>query len=164
MLNDSHNTSVFASGLVSVDRWFCTSALAEQKAGRVRTHVLVSSEAEIVAFFSLKHIIVNLEGASRRMRDTADGEPGGATTGLLLAQMGVRLEFQGGGIGRRVVGYAMKVAAALHLQAAFRLMVVDAENAGLVAYYQQFGFAQLANDLRMVMKMSAVNRVVAELP
>lgn len=130
----------------------------------MRTHVFTShTEPHVVAFFSLKHIIVNLEGASRKMRDTADAESGGATTGLLLAQMGVRSEAQGSGVGKRVVHHAMKVAATLHMQAAFRLMVVDAENAGLMGYYQQFGFTPLANDLRMVMKMSAVNRIVDEL-
>lgn len=159
LLDRTHNLTGFSSGLTSVDDWFGGKALPEQTTGRVRTHVCLSPEDEIVAFFALKHINVNVENGSRAIRDTA--EVGGVSTGLLLAQMGVHQKHQGNGVGKQVVGQVLRKASALHQDAAFRLLVVDAENSGLVPYYSKFGFKQLSGDLRMVMKMSAVNKAVA---
>jgi len=163
LLDSSHDVLGFKTGLDSVDGWFCEKALNEQAAGRVSTHVCLSDQTEIMAFYALKHIIVNLEGSSRRLRDTAESGADGATTGLLLAQMGVRADLQGAGVGKCVVKQVLQVAADLHNQSAFRLLVVDAENPKLLPYYEKYGFTPLANDLRMVMKMSAVHEIVGGL-
>ncbi|OQQ21539.1 hypothetical protein A4U94_14490 [Prescottella equi] len=155
--------SSFKTGLESVDDWFCNKALHAQKAGQARTHVCLSVETEIVAFFALKNIIVNLEGSTKTMQRIAEfkvEDAAGATTGLLIAQMGVRSGLQGAGMGKGVVRHVMKVASELHKQSTFHLLVVDAENTDLIPYYGKFGFRQLKNDLRMVMKMSAVHKVV----
>lgn len=157
-LDDTHDVSTFTTGVVSVDQWFQGKALDEQLAGRVRSHVCLGENLDIVAFFALKHIIVNVEGASSALRRSA--EAGGAATGLLLAQMGVREDLRGVGIGKRVVRQVMMPAAALHAQASFRLLVVDAENESLVPYYMRYGFKPLANDVRLIMKMSAVHKIV----
>lgn len=157
----SHDISTFTTGLPSVDDWFESKALPEQNAGRVRTHLCLSPDGDIVAFYALKLIVVNVEGGSRKIRDTA--EAGGSATGLLLAQMGVREDLHGRGAGSNVVRQVMKEASEQHHRASFRLLVVDAENPTLVPYYERFGFSQLAGDLRMVMKMSAVNKIVAQL-
>jgi predicted N-acetyltransferase YhbS len=158
LLDSHHDISTFSTGLASVDQWFANNALPEQAAGRVRTHVCLSEANEIVAFFSLKHIIVTVEGASSILRQTA--ETAGATTGLLLAQMGVRTDLQGAGVGKQVIRQVMTVAANLHAQAPFRLLVVDAEHEGLVSYYRRLGFRRLTNDPRLVMKMSAVHKIL----
>jgi len=151
--------STFTTGLLSVDKWFGANALDEQNAGRVRTHLCVSDNGDIVAFFALKHIIVSLEGTSSRLRQSGDAN--GQATGLLLAQMGVRSNLQGNGAGKQVVQQVFVVAATVLAQASFQLLVVDAESERLVPYYEQFGFRRLPNDRRLVMKMSAVHKLVS---
>ena len=166
LLSNTHDVSAFETGLRSVDEWFCKKALSAQKAGQISTHLCLSAESAVVAFYALKMIIVNLEGSSSKLRATAEFEvedAAGATTGLLLAQMGVWSRLQGGGVGKAVVLHVMRVASELHKQSAFRLLVVDAENSGLIPYYEQYGFRLLANELRMVMKMSAVHAIVKEM-
>lgn len=77
--------------------------------------------------------------------------------------MGVRTDLLGNGIGRCVVDQVLRVATDLHTHSTFRLLVVDAENPELVPYYEKYGFRPLTNDLRMVMKMSAVRKIVTGL-
>lgn len=157
----SHDCTAFSTGLASVDAWFPAKALPEQLAGRMVTHVCLDEDGGVVAFYSVKHIIVSLDGTSRRIQETE--ETGGMTTGLLIAQMGVRSDLQDNGMGTRVLHSAMKHSVTLHMGAPFKLLVVDAENPSLVSFYEHRGFAPLSNDLRMVMKMSAVRKVVAQL-
>lgn len=158
-LDASHDASQFRCGLESVDEWFWTQAL--DQLARVSTHVCLSAERDVLAFYSFRHIIVSLDGASNTMRRGAEVD--GSSTGLLLAQMGVHVDHQGNGMGKALLRQAMRVAADLHDQAPFRLLVLDAENEGLVDFYQRVGFKPLAGDLRLVMKMSAVHRLLSGL-
>jgi ribosomal protein S18 acetylase RimI-like enzyme len=160
-LDFTHDCDGFVTGLQSVDAWFPEKAIAEQISGRMATFVCLTANGEVVAFFSVKHNVVKLDGASNTMRATADID--GMASGLLLAKMGVRRDLQGAGLGKLLVRHVMVHAAEQHRAAPFRLLVVDAENEALLPFYSSFGFRQLTNDLRLVMKMSAVNRIVAEL-
>lgn len=162
LLNASHDLSSFECGLDSVDSWFRDKALAANESAQVRAHVCLTDDDRPLAFYALRHVIVNISAESKttqRLADAADGQ----ATGILLAQMGVNLVDQGAGVGKKVVRSAMETAVRAHQQASFRLFVVDAENDGLVPYYSQFGLKALSDGRRLIMKMSAVEKVVSAL-
>lgn len=159
---DAEGATEFATGLASVDDWFSTNARAEHVSGRMRTHCCLTSEHGLSAFFALKMITVTFQGTSNSVRKKfSDTE--GSSTALLLAQMGVRADLQGKGFGKHTVLEALRVAAELHEQAAFRVVIVDAESDDLIPFYAQFGFSTLRGDRRMIMKMSAVHKLLERL-
>lgn len=138
--------------------WVQTKAHSERESGRVGTHVCLAHNGDVLAFYAVKHIIVSLTGASRKMRDTAEAD--GVTTGLLLAQMGIREDHQGSGAGKLLMRHVLREAARLHADAPFKLLVVDAADVSLTSFYEGFGFAPLKGSYRMAIKMSAVRRAV----
>lgn len=158
---DAEGTATFKTGLESVDGWFQGSAHEEHEAGRVRTHCCLTDEHGLSAFFALKMITVTFEGASKSASKKYS-ETDGSSTALLLAQMGVRTDLQNKGFGTDTVWKALVTAAELHKQASFKIVVVDAENDKLVPFYTRFGFRQLLGDRRLIMKMSAVHRILED--
>jgi predicted N-acetyltransferase YhbS len=162
LLDGSHDLSSFCCGLDSVDSWFQDKALTANESAQIRTHVCLDDGNQLVAFFALRHVIVNISTESKTTQRLADAAEGQAT-GILLAQMGVNRAHQGQGTGRQVVTLAMDSALRAHREAAFRLFVVDAENDSLVPYYSNFGFKALSDGRRLIMKMSAVEKIVSAL-
>lgn len=148
----------FVTGLNSVDEWFTNNARDEHVAGRVRTHCCLSDEHGLVAFFALRMITLTLTGASSSMQRLADSD--GSAAALLLAQMGVRVDLQRNGYGKHALLEALRAAAEIHHQAGFRVLVVDAENDDLITFYEKFGFRRVSSDRRMIMKMSAVHKLL----
>lgn len=160
--DETHRIDDFRCGLESVDEWFQQNSLAQTTAGRINTHLCLDDSGSVIAFYALKHVIVDVSGGSNSTRRLADG-PGGQATGILLAQMGVNESQQLSGVGKEVVKAAMRTAVLANQQAAFRLFVVDAENESLVPYYEKFQFKRLDDSFRLVMKMSAVKAIVDNL-
>lgn len=161
-LSDAHDIDSFQCGLASVDAWLHDKARSATREHRVATHVCVDDAGAVVAFYALRQIVVSVEGAARRMRDTA--EDGASATGILLAQMGVAELHQGGGSGKALVAQAMRTAAESHDLAPYRLFVVDAANSELVSFYEKFELKLLrGSDLRLATKMSTVRKVVNRL-
>lgn len=160
--DEKHPIESFNCGLTSVDEWVRNSSLTQNNAGRIRTHICLDTWGTVVAFYALKHVIVDVTGGSKSTLRLADG-PGGQATGMLLAQMGVNSSHQSKGVGKAVVNAAIHSAVEANQQAAFRLFVVDAENDSLVPYYEKFQFKRLGDSRRLIMKMSTANKIVEAL-
>lgn len=150
-LNETHDTSVFESGLESVDDWFKHKAYANRQ--NVGTHVCMCPKGEIVAFYALKTIIVPTEGMSSALRS---GSFEGQSVGILLCQMGVCKLHQGNGAGKKLLKSAMQYAADSHHKSPVQLFVVDAENEKLVPFYEKAGLKLIPGSFRLVAPMKAV--------
>ena len=169
LLDDTHDISAFTTGLDTVDNWFHTHAQKRQSEGRIATHLCLSGEGQIIAFYSLKHILVNLTGESSKLRKTAEANTSSAddpgwSTALLLALMGVRADLHGQGVGKHVVTHILQEAANLHRKSPFSLLIVDAENPKLVPFYEKYTFKLLNRDRRLGVKMSLVRRTAEQRP
>lgn len=160
-LGPLHDISRFHCGLESVDAWFQGNALAEENAGRTRTKVCVGPDGLVMAFFSMRHIVVSVKQYSNTLKKSADPHDTGNSTGLLLAWMGRDEHFPG--TGKALMREVFRHAAAAHKQASYGLLVVDPANDGLTDFYEGFGFRLIPNERRMVMKSSSLLRITARM-
>lgn len=144
----------FSCGLASVDEWFGTKAWSSRH--MVRTHV-VSTEAGRVGLFALRFVIVEVEGFSNSLKKGSDAN--GQSIGLLLAQMGVDEAHQRNGHGKTLLREALRIAAEIYRDSPFQLFVVDAENEGLVSFYEAAGLKRIPNTFRLVLPMSSVMKM-----
>lgn len=142
----------FECGLESVDSWLQDKALRARP--NVRTTLYIGEDDSVVGFHAAKTIIVDVNGAVNAFRQGCDRA--GLQAGYLLAQMGVRRDLHGQGVGAAILKEAMMSAVRAYEESPFGLFVVDAENEELVPYYEQFGLRPLQNDLRLVVAMRKI--------
>lgn len=154
-LSPKHDISSFQCGEQTVDEWFSEKAL--RTLHLISTHLCFDGAGGLVGFFALRTVIVPVEGMSSKMRS---GNSDGFSTGILLCQMGVSVEKQGEGLGKRLLGLAMRFAAESHQRSSVNLFVVDAASEELVKFYEKAGLVRIPNQLRLVMKMTAVAKLV----
>lgn len=155
-LTDYQQILGFTCGRPSVDDWLHQKALAASPL--VQTQLYVDHDESVVAFAATTMVIVEVVGGTSQQRfGSRDGE----SVGFMLAQMGVRSDRAGRGIGKAVVKHVVGNAAAAYRQAPFPLFVVDAADENLVTYYEQLGLRRLANTLRLVAPM---RKIVGALP
>lgn len=161
-VNSAHALTSFRSGSLEVDKWFKTNSLAQQKMGRVRTKVCVADNKQVVAFFSFKMIVIEVQSFSKSLQKSANSNSAGQSTGLLLAWMGrdETVDNCGKALMREVFLHAITA----HKIAAYSLLVVDALSDNLVSFYEHFGFRRVPSDTRrLVMKASALLKIAERL-
>lgn len=155
-LEEHHEVDLFCCGLESIDAWFREKAYANRH--HVTTNLCTRPpELKIMAFFSLKTVIVSTEGMNSAQRA---GTQNGQATGILLCFMGVDQEFQGNGAGKRLVIEAMTNAVQAHNLSPVNLFVVDAENEKLIPFYQKMGLKLIPGTSRLVAPMKTIKKFV----
>lgn len=145
------SAKAFRCGEPTVDGWLHDKAAAV--AHLVSTTFYCDAANEVVGFSATKWIIVDVTSGSNAQRS---GSIDGQSVGYLLAQMGVREDLKGQGIGEAILRATMMIARDVYLQTPFPLFVVDALNPELVQYYEKRGLRPLAGDLRMVAPMKKI--------
>ncbi|MGW9020194.1 GNAT family N-acetyltransferase [Leucobacter chromiiresistens] len=156
-LRESAQAQSFRCGLASVDSWLQEKAISARP--NVRTTIFKRANEVPVGFYAARTIVVNVEGATSAVRQGSDRDS--LHIGFLLAQMGVREDLQGTGIGSLILREAMSSAARSYSEAPFGLFVVDAENENLISYYEKFGLKPLRNDLRLVAPMRKIVKALS---
>ncbi|KQY96825.1 hypothetical protein ASD19_09755 [Microbacterium sp. Root53] len=155
ILTDAQQISGFRCGRSSVDEWLHEKALSSK--ATVRTTLYLDAEQTLIAFAATTTTIVEVSGATSAQRaNSRDGR----AVGFLLAQMGVRHDLAGKGIGGAVLRDAMRSAARMHEEAPFSLFVVDAADESLVEYYRRAGLVRLGNQLRLATPMRKIKALV----
>lgn len=154
--------SGFSCGLESVDEWIHQQPRPHK--GLIAIHLCLGEDDDVMSFFALKHISVSTEtlpDENKKLKRGASRD--GRSVGLLLAQMGVRADLQGSGIGRATIRESMRKAVRIQEISPFQLFVVDAANEELVDFYRTFGFTRIGTTLRLATPMKAVCKVVDRL-
>lgn len=151
----THAIDGLASGLPSVDDWFHEKALRSMHL--VSTHICETANGSVVGFFALRTIIVATQGMPNSLKGNTHG---GQSTAILLAQMGLDKEHQGGN-GRNLLMAAFREAAKANSASRVGLFVVDAATNRLVGFYQKAGMKHIPNTYRLVLKISVVEKLVS---
>jgi GNAT superfamily N-acetyltransferase len=157
-LSEKHPVNSFASGLEVVDIWFREKALGARHL--VSTHVCLDTDNNIAAFYALRNVIVKTTEMTSAFRKNSDEQ--GNTTGILIAQMAVRNDLQQSGFGKELLKHIFKQVIEAYKISRFSLLIVEAANESLVGYYEKAGFSRVPNTLKLVFKMSSLERLIAE--
>lgn len=130
-----HDTTAFACGVESLDRWLKQRALKNQATGASRTFV-VGDGKRVVAYYALASSAVAVETATGHLRrNMPDPIPV-----VVLGRLAVDRSRQGGGMGRALVRDACLRVIAAADAIGIRGMIVHALSDAAQAFYAQIGF------------------------
>ena len=152
-LRENHDRARFVSGNPALDAWLRDHALHASAMNTGRTFVWQIGDDVVVAYFTLAAHLVDRQAVSKRV---GRGSPS-VIPAILLARLALDRSLQGEGLGAELLWDALSRAVAANRQAAARLVVVDAVDAGAGSFYRHFGFEPIPdNELRLVQKLSSI--------
>lgn len=154
-LTADHDLAGFDCGNDQLNDWLTNHALASQKADLARTYLVLGGGA-VAAYVSLTTGSIRPDRAPKRY---ARGMPRHPIPTILIARLAVARARQGQGIGRRLLGEALRLAVVVSDTAAARLVVVDAIDDQAAAFYRRWGFIEVPeNPHRLFRKVSDIRR------
>ena len=140
-LAKAHDRSTFGCGRDELDEWFQTAAMQAQRRNRsARTTVLVDGDT-VIGFYSLATHAVAYDAAPHEL---VKGVPRyDAVPAVRLARLAIHEDYQGRGLGERLLATAVRdvLAAAEHV--GIVLMTVDALDEAAATFYERYGFTRL---------------------
>ncbi|GAB3087966.1 N-acetyltransferase [Nocardioides zeae] len=158
-----HDLTAFDCGDERYDRWLQTSALAAVRSGTAAVTVLVRdapSGARVAGYFALAPTGV-VRGAVPNSARSGRLDP---IPGYLLAKLALDRTYRGDRVnlwGTQLLLGAFRQVLAASATGGGRLLVVDADNEGLVPWYRGHGFLPTGVDpLRLYLKIATIRRYV----
>jgi len=151
-LTSAHDLSQFDSGEPDLDRWLRDNALKQQERSLSRTFVLVDDvTGQVVAYYTLlAHTVEKATLPSRQRSSVPERVPA-----VLLAKLAVDVSAQGRGLGRATLVDAIGRVVHTSTNLGVRLLMVDALNQDVVAFYERRKFQPLPGDpLRLYLRIS----------
>jgi predicted GNAT family N-acyltransferase len=154
-----HGTAAFDSGKPELDMWLRESAAHAQSNNTSRTFVWHDGDQQVVAYYSLAAHLITREELGRKIgRGSPDYIPA-----ILLARLALSTSLRGQGLGSVLLAEALGRAVAACQSVGARFVVVDASDAGAVAFYANHGFMAVPDDEhRLVRKLSDIAAELAE--
>jgi predicted GNAT family N-acyltransferase len=156
-LKDHHELARFDCGESSLNEWLAKQARRAQLAGTSRTYVWTREDSDdVVAYYSIAPTQVE-------RAELTGGQAGGFSVVLayLLARFALDQSVQGQRLSDDLLLDAVEVITKAATAAGGRLIVVDAINSQVAAYYHRRGFQPIKGDpLRLVMKVETAKRAL----
>jgi GNAT superfamily N-acetyltransferase len=142
----AHDRTGFACGEPAPNRYFQRHASQDQTRGVAAIFVAIDTASNAIGgFYTLSAAVVLAASGSPELTRGLPRYP--ELPAILLGRMGVALEQQGRGLGRLLVGDAMRRCAAQETVGAL-FLVVDAKDDDLVDYYRALGFLSISDQPR----------------
>ena len=137
------DTSHFASGEPSLDRYLVERALANHVADLGRCYVCVDGDTgRVLGFYTLSAVAIERSTVGSRVRRNApDPVPA-----VLLGRLAVDRSRQGAGLGRLLVRDAVLSTLAAADRIGVRVMLVHALNHRVAGFYEAMGFRRSPTD------------------
>ncbi|GIF24100.1 putative GNAT family N-acyltransferase [Actinoplanes tereljensis] len=156
-LEDHHELARFDCGEPSLNVWLTGHARRAQLAGTSRTYVWTEEDSDdVVAYYSIAPTQVE-------RAELTGGQAGGFSIvpAYLLTRFALDRSIQGQHLSDDLLLDAMEIITKAAVRAGGRLIVVDAINSQVAAYYHRRGFQPIKGDpLRLVMKVETAKRAL----
>jgi|SRR6185312_2176063 len=137
-LSRSHARSRFDCGIASLNLYFSTQALQDQRKHMATTTVATPDHQEAAGFYSLCQSSVGLTALPDALATRLTRQP--VVPATLIARLARDLRFRGQRVGELLLIDALRTIARTGAEVASALVVVDAINPEAAAFYQRFGF------------------------
>ena len=135
----------FDCGVPSLNGWFHTLALKNQKAGNSRTFITLSQDGSIAGYYALSSFTIARESTG----DFGEGMPD-PIPATLIGRLAVDKRFMGEGLGVSLLQDAAVRAVEVSLQIGSAALVVHTRDETVVPFYEKFGFYRLQGDQQML--------------
>ncbi|WP_066452609.1 GNAT family N-acetyltransferase [Castellaniella caeni] len=139
-----HDRAGFSCGVAALDDYLRRRAGQHQRDGIATTHVLVddTAPARILGYCSLSaaqlHLHEMLEPDGGRL-------PAYPVPAIRVGRLAVSQARQGKGYGQLLLGHAVNLAVAVRQTMGVRVLIVDAKDAKVAAFYESFSFRRTAS-------------------
>jgi len=138
----------FSCGKPDLDDWLKTKAGQQERASNTRTFLAVEGP-RVVGYYATTAYRLGLDEAAEMYGVGRRTYP---IPAVLLARLAVDANFQGGGIGSKLLIHALGQIAEASRHVGFEVVVVHAIDRDAVAFYAQRGFTQFEDhDLHLFM-------------
>ena len=139
-LTKTHSRKSFVCGQSSVDDWLKSKALQQQDKHLSSTRVLLDANGTIAGYYTLATGQVDFEALPPEI---AKGLPKRLLPVAILAWLGVHSEFQGKGLGDRLLASALRDCFEAGKTFAFVAVILDCITDSAKAFYSRFHFRPL---------------------
>lgn len=163
-----YDLGAFDCGEQTYNDWLAKSALGAISAGTCAVYVLVRDDGDtlaIMGYFSIGPTQVVRDDLPDKMRR---GSPQ-AVPGWLLGKLALHVDLQGkDSWGSRLLVAALEKIVAVADDGGGKVIVVDADNVGLLGFYLRHDFQSVRPDqpgedsLRLFMKVSTARKAIAQ--
>ena len=137
------NTTDFASGEESLDRYLADRALTNHLADLARCYVCVDGETKkILGYYTLSAVAVEHAQLSGKMRRNAPNP----VPAVLLGRLAIDAKAQGSGLGRFLVRDAVLSTLAAADRIGVRILLVHALHEQAATFYEELGFTRSPTD------------------
>jgi predicted GNAT family N-acyltransferase len=141
-LNNTHNRSGFQCGIPSLDNYLRKQAKQDVKRRISRVFVVITpdSPAMVVGYYTLSSLSIELNHLPENVARKLPRHP---IPAALVGRLAISQSAQGAGVGKMILMDAIKRTLGVSNEIAIYAMVVDAIDAQVERFYQQFGFSSL---------------------
>lgn len=160
LLSKKHDRQSFSSGQAEVDQWLKTSARQAQEKRLSSTRVLVDDK-QIIGYFTLAQAWVPHDLLAHELSYKLPSNPAPV---INLAWLGVDENFQGNGLGGKLLVKALSIAYQTGLQIPFIAVIIDCLDKETKAFYKQFNFKDVPGySMKLYLSWSQLDLLMKEL-
>ncbi|NID14778.1 GNAT family N-acetyltransferase [Luteibacter yeojuensis] len=140
-----HDRASFTCGVTALDDYLRQRAGQHQRDGIATTHVLIDDEqpTRILGYCALSAAQLYLHELRDEDRKRLPAYP---VPAMRVGRLAVSQSEKGKGYGQLLLGHAVNLALSVRKAMGVRVLVVDAKDAQVVAFYEGFGFQRTASD------------------
>jgi predicted N-acetyltransferase YhbS len=140
----------FGCGKPDLDDWLKTKASQQERVNNTRTFVAVE-ESKVIGYYATTTYRLALNEAAEMY---GVGKRAYPIPAVLLARLAVDADFQGRGIGSKLLFHALSQIAEASRHVGFEVVIVHAIDRDAVTFYSQRGFTQFEDhDLHLFMSV-----------
>jgi len=157
LLGAGHARAAFSCGVDSLDRYLRERAGQDQRRGAAVCYVLTEADsARVIGYYTLSATSVRrLTDVPAALKRRLPRYPDVPAT--LLGCLAVDQTFQGSGMGEMLLADALRRVLLLRQELGVAGVVVDAEDEGVIAFYERFDFQRLgAGSKRLFLPLAAI--------
>ena len=149
---ERHDVSEFLSGEPSLDQWLRDNAAVEDRRGHSRAWVWSVDGGRVVGYYTLT--------AHKVAREAVPGKVGRGgpreIPAALIGKLALSSDLRGRGLGSLLLADALDRIVVASQQVATRLVVVDALNEKVAAWYESLGFVRVPGSLVLVQRVADI--------
>lgn len=150
-LGPNDNLKEFSCGIPLIDSWASNRAPSAAKHGTAVTYVSRTVEGEIAGFYTLSAYSVSRDSVlgGWLRRNTPERIPA-----ILIGMLGVAQQFQGEGLGWKLLQDAIARSRGISLQLGSRAIIVDPYDDSARSFYSHFGFKPIPGTNSMYLRLA----------
>ena len=153
-LSSKYDKNAFDCGEPLLNRFLQQQASQLQKRSVSRTYLAIDENEQIAGFYSLSTTQIHRDDSPDHLKHFSAYQP---IPAALIGRLAINEAHQGQGVGRYLLAHALATIKRLSDVIGLAVVVIDAKNQDVAAFYKRFGFfAANDSDLRLFLLVKSI--------